>query len=151
MNNECVQNTLNWFDIIQAIAPTIAASFSAFVAWKLYIISKDTLNFQKSLVKYKSNLSYIDNILNNIIRLNALNPLDPLNQSGYDFDRCEILLSEIKGDLDILSNLENEIPKLSEVNNMGDVYHIFGDTPSYLDDTINQFKKLRDSLLSCVV
>jgi hypothetical protein len=130
----------------------VAAFFSAFAAWKLYEISKDTLNFQKSLVKYKSNLSYIDNILNNLIRLKELlKPLDPLNQSDSDFDRCDILLSEIKDDLNILSNLENEIPKLSEVNNMGDVYHILGDNPSYLDDTINQLKKLRDSLLSCVV
>jgi len=146
MASECIENSLDWFNLAPAITSAIAAIFAANAAWKLYLISKDNFNFQKILIKNKSDLSYIDIILKNLIKLKLFAEINPLDQTDNYEEDYDFLVSNIREFVNLLSNSKKDIPQLSEFNDIASFYEIVNNNPSYLTDKINELKKIRDSL-----
>lgn len=148
MESECISNTLDVISLAPAIASAVAAIFASIATWQLYKISKSSFELEKILIKNKSDLRYIDDVLMNLIKLKAFSTINPLAQSDDFEDQFNSLISNANEALGLLTESKYDSVNLKEVDSMDNFYHVLGDNKLYLDNKIEQLKRLRHNLIS---
>lgn len=141
---------------ISAIAAVFSAA-SAFFAWK---VAEKAYNFNRNLVLNKSELKVLDELIESLIKLKAIRQLNPLEMPDDDFLNAELLLDNVKVQLDSLCNSNKQIETTvkSWLNQPeGKILvlikskicwkEIKDSEPDFLDNIIDYFKVLKNDFL----
>lgn len=146
MESECISNTLDVISLAPALASAMAAIFASIATWGLYKISRSSFELEKILIKNKSDLRYIDEAIINLIKLKAFSTINPVAQSDDFEDQFNSLISSANDALGLLT--ETDSVNLKEIKSLDNFYHVLGDNNQYLDEKIEQLKRLRHNLIS---
>lgn len=121
------------------VLTALATLFAAIAAWFSYLVSRNSLRFQKS---YARNQGLINNLNSVITKVRVLRTLmeDPGGISDEQFQSIEPLFSEIKADLQNLNDIgviDFSSMKISRITSFGEMIDHMAKNNAYLSEVVD--------------
>lgn len=132
-----IENTL-------LISTAIATIFAALAAWFSFMVSKNSLQFQKDYAKNQSLINELNRIIYKAETLLILIP-KPLEMSDEEYDSIDPLLNELKSLLERL-NIRNMINYENLKIYLIDDHFGLAKDLHCLSEVINELEKIKDGV-----
>jgi hypothetical protein len=149
----------NIMEVVAGIS-AIAAVFSAVAAFFAWKVADKAYHFNRNLVLNKSELKVLDELIESLIKLKAIRQLSPLEMPDDDFLNAELLLNNVKAQMDSLCNSNKQIETtvkswlnqpegkiLVLIKSKIPWKEIKESEPDFLDKIIDYFKEVKNDLL----
>ena len=141
---------INYIETISILLTTAATIFAALAAFLSYLVSKNSLKFQKSYSKNQCLIYRINLVISKIKTLRILIS-NPLSVSDDKFISIQPIFLEMKSELESLKELnalKYSSLKLSKIISLEELMEHISDNHSFLFDVINDLeKKINDMFL----
>ncbi len=132
-------------------ASTVATFAAAYATYKAWQISKQSLNFQKSLVKNKESHDKISILISKFIELKTIMGKDFGEISDEDFQYSDELIADIKKlteSINISLEIELKIPYLKRIEHVGIAYEALDLNKQYFEDVIRYLSSKQMELIN---
>jgi len=126
-------------EITLLIVTAVSTFFAAVAAGLSYLVTNNSLKFQKNYGKNQSLIQNLHRTINTATNIKTLMQQNPLDIADEDYELIEPLLSQLKSELLYLSNagaINYEELKVSSINT---VYDLAREKPS-LDEVIKELE-----------
>jgi predicted mannosyl-3-phosphoglycerate phosphatase (HAD superfamily) len=132
-----IENTL-------LITSAVATIFAALAAWFSFMVSRNSLKFQKDYAKNQNLINELNRTIYTAETLQILIP-KPLEMSDTEHESLDLLLNELKSSLERLNNrsvVNYESLKIHSINN-----HLgLAKDYSCLSEVITELEKIKDGV-----
>jgi hypothetical protein len=132
-----IENTL-------LITTAIVTFFAAVAAWCSFMVSRDSLKFQKDYAKNQNLINELNRTIYEAETLQILMP-KPLEMSETEFESLDPLLNGLKHSLERLNNRSIVDYESLKIHSINDHFGLAKDH-SCLSEVINELEKIKDSV-----
>ena len=134
----------NMIENTSLIITAVATFFAALAAWFSFMVSRNSLKFQKDYAKNQNLINELNRTIYKAETLKILIP-KPLEMSDAEYETLDPLLNELKSSLERLNNRSIVNYKSLKIHSINDHLGLAKDD-SCLSEVINELEKIKDGV-----